>query len=97
MDLDHPRRTAMTKLLIISAFAALAVAGCATQGDQYAKADCKIAPITTASVTGKASPVDSLQRRQAEMDLAATNYRVRNLARNGYANNNIEEALRDCY
>ena len=87
----------MRMFLIVSAVAAFAAAGCATQGDTYAKADCKVAPITTASVAGKARPATSLERRAAEMDLAATDYRTRNLARNGYVGNNVEEALRDCY
>ena len=87
----------MRVFLIVSAAAALAAAGCATQGDTYAKADCKVAPITTASATGKARPVDSLERRAAEMDLATSQYRRDQLARNGYVGNNVEEALRDCY
>jgi hypothetical protein len=99
MDLDYPRTTAMKKLLIVSALAALGVAGCATQGDnQYAKADCKVAPITTASVAGgRTRPVDSLRQRDAEMQLATSGYRMRQLNRNGMVNNNIEEALHDCY
>ena len=89
----------MKMLLVFSALAALAVAGCATQGDtQVAKADCKVAPITTASVASdKAKPVDSLRRRDAEMQLATSGYRLRQLDRNGMANNNLEDALRDCY
>jgi hypothetical protein len=100
MDLDYPRTTAMRNLLIISALASLAIAGCATQGDaQYAKADCKVAQITTASATGVRSPppVDSLRQREAEMQLSASDYRRSQLARNGMANNNVEDLLRDCY
>lgn len=84
--------------IAVCALAALAVAGCATQGDNYAaKPECKVAPITTASATGKAKPVDPLSQRRAEMDLASSDYRFRQLNRNGGMNNNIEEALRDCY
>jgi hypothetical protein len=99
MDLDYPRTTAMKKLLIVSALAALAVAGCATQGDnQYAKADCKVAPITTASATGgRTRPVDSLRQREAEMQLATSDYRRSQLNRNGMVNNNVEEVLHNCY
>jgi uncharacterized lipoprotein YajG len=87
----------MDKLLVVSALAAL-VAGCATQGDtQLAKADCKVAPITTASVAGKYKQVSPIEQRYAEMQLASTDYRRRQLAERGLVNNNVEEALRDCY
>ena len=81
------------------AVAVLALAGCASYGDnQYAQADCKVAPITTQSATGvRPSRVDSLAQRDAEMQLATTDYYRRNLARRGLVNNNTAEALRDCY
>lgn len=85
----------MKRLLAVSTLALLA-AGCATQGDQVAKADCKVVPITTASVGGKAKPVSSIEQRYAEMQLGSTEYRKRQLAERGLANNNIEDALRDC-
>ena len=76
---------------------ALALAGCATEGDtQLAQAECKVYPITTASVTGNKPQVDSIRQRAAEADLGTSGYRFRNLARNGPAGNNIEDILRDC-
>ncbi len=85
----------MKHLLALSAFAVIAVAGCASQGDaQLAKADCKIAPITTASVAGgKPKQVDRLSQRQAEADLRSSSYRRSRLAD---PFSNVEEALRDC-
>lgn len=88
-----------TTLTAFSALAALALAGCATEGgnDRYAQADCRIYPATTASAAGVRPPkVDSLQQRAAEADLASSGYRFRNLQRNGLANNNVEELLRNC-
>jgi hypothetical protein len=87
----------MKSMLALCAAAAFA-AGCASQGDvQVAQADCKITPITTASVAGgKPRNVDSIQRSRAEADLATSSYRFRNLQRNGLAMNNVEDALRDC-
>jgi hypothetical protein len=87
----------MKNLIAISALA-LAAAGCATQGNtQYAKADCKIAPITTASVAGgKPRPATSLQQREAEMALGTSQYRREQLARHGQFGNNVEEALYNC-
>jgi hypothetical protein len=78
----------------------LVLAGCATQGDaNVAQAECKVAPITTASLSpygGKAKPVSPLEQRYAEMQLASTQYRRDNLARNGLAPNLVEDALRSC-
>jgi hypothetical protein len=88
-----------TVFAAISAFAALALAGCATEGanDRYAQADCKVYPVTTASATGVRAPkADSIEQRAAEADLASSGYRFRNLQRNGMAYNNVEELLRDC-
>ena len=86
----------MKPLLVISALA-LVLAGCATQGDtQLAQADCKIYPITTASVTGGKPQVDPIRQRAAEAELATSSYRFRQLARNGPAANTIEDILRDC-
>jgi hypothetical protein len=87
----------MKNLLAVAVPALLAV-GCATAGDpQLAKADCKVAPITAASVTGRAKPVSPLEQRYAEMQLATSDYRRQQYARHGMINNNVEEALRDCY
>ena len=79
----------------LSAALALALAGCAAQETQVAKADCKIAPITTRSVTGRPGTVTELDRRYAEMQLGTSDYRRRQLDRNGL-NNNVEDALKDC-
>ena len=86
----------MKSLLAISL---LALAGCATyDNNQYAQADCKVAPITTQSATGvRPSRVDSLSQRDAEMQLATTGYYRRELAQKGLVNNTVEQALRDCY
>lgn len=88
-----------SKLAAVSAFAALALAGCATEGakDQYAQADCKVYAPTTASSAGVRAPKESaLQQRAAQADLANSGYRFRNLQRNGMANNNVEDLLRNC-
>ena len=87
----------MKSLMLVAGLALLA--GCASYGDnQYAKAECKVAPITTRSVTGvRPSRVDSLAQRDAEFQLGATDYRRRELAARGLVNNNVEDALRDCY
>ena len=86
--------------LVISALAAIALSGCATTetGDQYAKAECKIKPITTTSPTdGKnMQPVSPERQRMAEMELAHTQFRAQQLQRNGMVNNNMDDALYDC-
>ena len=86
----------MKSLLFVAA--AAVAAGCATtENTQVAQADCKIAPFTTASIAGgKPRRVDPLDQRWAEMQLASSDYRFRELQRRGAFNNNIEEALRDC-
>ena len=87
----------MKALIAISALALLA-GGCATDPNaQYAKADCKIAPITTTSVTGtRTRPPTSLEQRDAEMQLGTSQYRFSQLNRYGRVGNNTEEALYDC-
>jgi hypothetical protein len=86
----------MKTLIALSAL--LALAGCATTGENmYAKNECTVAPITTASATGVRKPQpDSLDQRYAEMQLGTSDYRYRNLRQNGYNMNNVEDALRDC-
>jgi len=84
--------------MLLALTATFAVAGCATQAEntQLAQADCKVAPITTTSVTGvRRSESSSLAMRQAEADLATSRYRARNMEVN-YYNNNVEDALRAC-
>jgi len=89
----------MKSLTVVSTLAAIALAGCAGYGDaQYAKAECKVVPITTLSATGvRSSRVDSLAQKDAEMQLGSTQYRRDQLVQRGLVNNNVEEALRDCY
>jgi len=83
--------------------AALALAaGCATQDVQVAQApvatSCKVAPITPASATEASTkkPVSEIRQREAQMDLALTQYRFRNLQRQGLFMNNVEDAIGDC-
>ena len=85
------------KSILLAAVVAVA-AGCATtENTQVAQAECKVAPITTASIAGaRPKRVDPLDQRWAEMQLASSDYRFRQLQRHGAFNNNIEEALRDC-
>ena len=83
--------------LALCALAAFGLAGCATQGDmQMAQApECKVYPITTATVAGGKPNVDALQQRQAQAWLGTSDFRFRALARDpGF--NNVEEILRDC-
>ena len=89
----------MKSLIVVSTLAAIALAGCAGYGDaQYAKAECKVVPITTLSATGvRPSRVDSLAQRDAEFQAGSTDYRRQQLAQRGLVNNNLEEALHDCY
>ncbi len=85
----------MKVLIALSSLALLAA--CATPGEQLAAVDCKVYPVTTASATGVRKPnVNSLEQRHAEMQLATSDYRMRNLRQNGYNLNNVEDALRDC-
>lgn len=73
-------------------------AGCATtENTQVASVDCKVYPATTASATGaRRAPVSDIEQRYAQMQLASSDYRMRNLREHGLANNNVEDALRDC-
>jgi hypothetical protein len=73
------------------------VAGCAAGPDtQLAAVDCKVYPATTGSAAGRAPKVSPIEQRYAEMQLASSDYRMRNLRRNGYLQNNVEDSLRDC-
>jgi hypothetical protein len=90
----------MKSVLSLSAVALLAGA-CATTGDtQLAQAECKATRPTTATyaATGRSTrPYDRLDQRFAEMQLAASDLRFRELATRGMGpTNTIEEALRDC-
>jgi len=80
--------------------AAMLAAGCASQDVQVAQVpvSCKVAPITTASATDTSTKksVSAIRQREAEMDLANTQYRMQQLNRNGIFNNNVEDAIRGC-
>ena len=82
----------------VFAVLALALAGCASSGDtKVASADCKVYPITTASASGRAPKnVSPIEQRWAEMQLANSDYRQRQLQERGMVGNTVEEALRDC-
>jgi hypothetical protein len=97
-----PEETAMKTAFALAAALSLA-AGCATQDVQVAQAPapaptCKVAPITTASATEASTkkPVSEIRQREAQMDLALTQYRFRNLQRQGLFMNNVEGAIGDC-
>jgi len=85
----------------LPALAILVLAGCASQQAaqeplRMANADCKVLPSTTDSSTGNPPKhVTELQQKFAQADLATSSYRMRNLQANP-ANNNVEDALRDC-
>jgi hypothetical protein len=97
----HPYReeTAMKTILMLCATALLAGA-CATTETQVAQAECKLQRPTTATyaATGRSTrPSDRLDQRYAEMQLAASDYRLRELATRGMGpTNTVEQALRDC-
>ncbi len=85
------------KALLALAGAALLAAGCATDSAvRVARSECKVAPVTTYSASGRTRPISDIERRAAEMDLARSQYRFDNLARNGMDPNLVEDALRDC-
>jgi len=90
----------MKALIALSAAALLFDDRATTENVQVAQKECKVQPQLTANVgkgQNKTKPVDSLRQREAEFDLARTDYRFQQLARNGPLNNTVEEALRDCY
>lgn len=86
--------------ILLAATAALTLAACASQEAQptrVAQADCKVVPMTTESSTGNPPKhVTELQQRFAQADLASSEIRYRELARNGMYPNPIEESLKDC-
>jgi hypothetical protein len=87
------------KRLLAVAVPMMALAGCATVQDPtpLARADCRIAPVTTASATGaRPRRADPLDQRYAEMQLATSDYRMRRLQQPLGATSNVEDALRDC-
>jgi len=90
----------MRTVLILSAAALLAGACATTESTQVAQADCKVQRPTTATyaATGRTvRPADRLDQRFAEMQLAASDFRMRELANRGLSPTNaVEQALRDC-
>ena len=80
--------------------AAVVLCACADTGEtQYAQNDCKVAPVvtTTDSSLRKDERMTALDKRYAEMQLATSDYRLRQLQRNpAYSQNNIEQSLADC-
>lgn len=86
----------MSRLALIPIL--VAAAGCASQGDtRMAAADCKVVPVTTASAAGRAPRnLSPIEQRYAEMQLANSEYRRRQLQERGLIDNNVEQALRDC-
>jgi hypothetical protein len=85
------------KILLPLCVAALAASACAsTEYDQYAQNDCRVAPVVTTG-EGSRSRVSHLDQRYAEMQLATSDYRLRELQRNpAYATNNLEQSLQGC-
>ena len=89
----------MDRKRLLLAATTMALAGCATVQDPtpLARADCKIAPVTTASATGaRPRRADPLDQRYAEMQLATSDYRMKRLQQPLGATSNVEDALRDC-
>ena len=86
------------RYLILVALSAAACAQLQPDETAVAKAECQVAPITTASAAGgRPRRVDPLDQRWAEMQLASSDYRMRRLQQPlGAVNNNVEDALRDC-
>ncbi|HXZ47736.1 MAG TPA: hypothetical protein VEG27_01885 [Usitatibacter sp.] len=87
----------MKTLLALSA-SALVFAGCATAPEnQYAQNDeCKLSPVVTAGPAAQAR-VTNLDQRFAEMQLATSDLRLRNLQQNPDTSiNNLEQSLNGC-
>jgi hypothetical protein len=88
------------KMIVALSVSAAVLCACADTGDaQYAQNDCKVAPVvtTTDSSLRKDQRITDLDRRYAEMNLATSDYRLRQLQRNpAYSQNNIEQSLADC-
>jgi hypothetical protein len=90
------------KILLTLPAAALLLAACATTpdtGDQYAKADCKVAPVTTRNAAGgdHLGTYNELDQRYAQMQLSTSEYRRQLYARQGLSPNNVEDTLKNCY
>ncbi len=94
----------MNRILALASVSGLALSaallgGCAStdQPTRVAAADCKIQPLQTATTTyGKKRPVTELEQREAEMNLASSEYRLRQLQSGFGPASPLEDALRDC-
>ena len=84
----------MKALIALSGLVLLAA--CATPGEQVAAVDCKVYPLTSRAAGDRKPAVSSIEQRHAEMQLATSEFRMRNLRQNGPNMNLIEDALRDC-
>jgi hypothetical protein len=88
------------KILLALSLSAAVLGACADTGEtQYAQNDCKVAPVitTTDSSLRKDQQLTQLDKRYAEMQLATSDYRLRQLQRNpAYSTNSIEQSLNDC-
>ena len=87
------------KSVLTLAAAALLAGACATPDTQVAQADCKVQRPTTSTyaATGRSTTPDRLDQRYAEMQLAASDFRMRQLNSRGLSpTNTVEQALRDC-
>ena len=80
---------------LLSILLVAALAGCAAEETKLARADCKVAPVTTKSVVNKPGPMTELDRKWAEAQLRSTGYRRQELQRMG-GTGAIESALNDC-
>jgi hypothetical protein len=95
--LSRPNRQENSMKMLIAAAAAILAAGCAHEPVQVAQAECKVMPVTTESVAGRAPRnVSPIEQRHAEMQLATSQYRFAGLRTHGMTFNNVEDALRDC-
>ena len=90
----------MTRLSIsiqILAVTAMAVAGCAASGEQYASTDCKVALHQPGTQYGKASSdVSEADRLEARAKLSAMEMRGGFRDSTGRWTNKVDEALYDC-
>lgn len=82
-------------ILVALSTSALVLAACATEQDtQLAQADCRVAPVVTADSSLRKDRVTDLDRRYAEMQLASSDFRMRQLRHD--PTNPVEESLAGC-
>lgn len=91
----------MNKLIILSSAIGFLLAGCTSEPVKVAEAPCKVAPVEIGSISAyggqRTRPVDKLDQDFARLQLQATPFYRQQLARRGYGNNTIADAVRDCY